>query len=209
MKDANSNNFLQTIFSQKKYKPFLVSAGLFLALNVGVLIPTLFVSALLKKDAVSINLAGRQRMLSQKMSKSLLGVKEKWKESNDFKQSQEELRQAYELFDDAFEGFKRGKSVEGADGNRVYLKAVETQRGREILQEASEIWEPYKEKLQPIIKADKSINLEDLQPAVNYTRENNLKLLALMNELTIEQEKVAQTKTGYLQLIQLAGITLA
>ena len=209
MKDANSNNFLQTIFSQKKYKPFLVSAGLFLALNVGVLIPTLFVSALLKKDAVSINLAGRQRMLSQKMSKSLLGVKEKWKESNDFKQSQEELRQAYELFDDAFEGFKRGKSVEGADGNRVYLKAVETQRGREILQEASEIWEPYKEKLQPIIKADKSINLEDLQPAVNYTRENYLILLAIMNELTIELEKVAQTKSGYLQLIQIIGITLA
>ncbi|MEM7715285.1 MAG: SpoIIE family protein phosphatase [Cyanobacteria bacterium P01_A01_bin.68] len=209
MKDANSKNLIETIFSQKKYRPFLVSAGLFLALNIGVLIPTLFFSTLLKKDAVSINLAGRQRMLSQKMTKALLEVNNQWAEADSAKEPQQELEVAYKLFDDAFKGFQTGKSVEGADGERVYLKAVETQRGREILEEAAQIWEPYKEKLQPILKADKSINLGDLKPAVEYARENNLKLLALMNELTIEQEKVAQTKSGYLQLIQIIGITLA
>lgn len=209
MKDTNNNSFLQTIFSQKKYKPLLVSAGLFLALNLGVLIPSLFFSSLLKKNAVSINLAGRQRMLSQKMTKSLLEVKNTSSESNSFKLPQEELNQAYNLFDDTLNGFQIGKSVKGADGVPVYLKAVETERGKQIIEEALTIWNPYKEKLQPVLNADSSIKLEDLKPAVEYARENNLKLLALMNELTIEQERIAQTKSGYLQLIQLIGITLA
>ncbi|MEL6459319.1 MAG: SpoIIE family protein phosphatase [Cyanobacteria bacterium J06621_15] len=209
MKDTKSTKDLKTIFSQKKYRPFLISAGLFLAFNIGALIPTLFFSTLLKKDAVSINLAGRQRMLSQRISKSLLEVNNKWAYADSVKEPQKELELAYNLFDDTFEGFQRGKTVEGADGTRVYLKAVETQRGREILQEASKIWKPYREKLQPVLKAEKFVKLGDLKPAVEYSRANNLKLLGLMNELTLEQERVAQTKSGYLQLIQLIGITLA
>ncbi len=209
MKDASNKTFWRTIFSDNKYRPILISAGLFLCFNLGVLIPTFIFSTLLKKDAVSINLAGRQRMLSQKMTKSLLEVKNQQEAGDSLKESQEELNQAYDLFDDALEGFQGGKSVEGADGERVYLNAVETQKGRQILEEALKIWTPYKEKLQPVLKADKLIQFKDLEAAVVYARENNLKLLGLMNDLTIEQEKVAQTKSGYLQLIQLVGITLA
>jgi sigma-B regulation protein RsbU (phosphoserine phosphatase) len=209
MKDASNKTFWRTIFSDNKYRPILISAGLFLCFNLGVLIPTFIFSTLLKKDAVSINLAGRQRMLSQKMTKSLLEVKNQQEAGDSFKDSQERLNNSYKLFDDALEGFKQGKSVEGADGERVYLKALETEKGKQILQEAVEIWNPYKEKLQPVLKADKLIQFKDLEAAVVYARENNLKLLGLMNDLTIEQEKVAQTKSGYLQLIQLVGITLA
>ncbi len=209
MKDASNKLLWRTIFSDSKYRPILISAGLFLCFNLGVLIPTFIFSTLLKKDAVSINLAGRQRMLSQKMTKSLLEVKNQQEAGDSFKDSQEELNQSYKLFDDALKGFQIGKSIKGADGESVYLKAVETQRGREILREAVEIWTPYKEKLQPVLKADKLIQFKDLEGAVAYARENNLKLLSLMNDLTIEQEKVAQTKSGYLQLIQLAGMALA
>ncbi|MGB3642372.1 MAG: SpoIIE family protein phosphatase [Rivularia sp. (in: cyanobacteria)] len=209
MKEASNKLLWRTIFSDSKYRPILISAGLFLCFNLGVLIPTFIFSTLLKNDAVSINLAGRQRMLSQKMTKSLLEVKNQQEAGDSFKDSQEELNQSYKLFDDALKGFQIGKSIKGADGESVYLKAVETQRGRQILREAVEIWNPYKEKLQPVLKADKLIQFKDLQPAVAYARENNLKLLSLMNDLTIEQEKVAQTKSGYLQLIQLAGMALA
>ncbi|MDY6899691.1 MAG: type IV pili methyl-accepting chemotaxis transducer N-terminal domain-containing protein, partial [Cyanobacteriota bacterium] len=82
MKDTNSKNFLQTIFSQKKYRPLLVAAGLFLCFDLGVLIPNYIFSTLLKKDAVSINLAGRQRMLSQKMTKAVLEINNKWTEAD-------------------------------------------------------------------------------------------------------------------------------
>ncbi|MEM6752809.1 MAG: SpoIIE family protein phosphatase [Cyanobacteria bacterium P01_C01_bin.38] len=206
---TKKKQFWQTLFSDTKYRPIIISTGLFLCFNLGVLIPTFIFSTLLKKDAVSINLAGRQRMLSQKMTKSLLEVKNQQQAGDSFQDSQEELTQSYKLFDDALKGFQTGKSVNGADGELVYLKAVETEKGRQILREAVEIWNPYKEKIQPIVKADKLIEFKELEAAVTYARENNLKLLGLMNDLTIEQEKVAQTKTGYLQLIQLAGITLA
>ncbi|MEO1430543.1 MAG: SpoIIE family protein phosphatase [Cyanobacteria bacterium J06633_8] len=217
MKVPNNNNFIKTIFSSKKYRPFLISAGLFLCFDLGVLIPNYIFSTLLKKDAVSINSAGRQRMLTQKISKSLLdiknqsllNIKNQQEAAYSFKESQEELKQAYQLFDDTLQGFQRGKSVQGADGETVYLRAVTTERGKKILQEAIEIWNPYKEKLQPILKADNLIQPKDLEPAVTYARENNLKLLSLMNQLTVEKQRGAQAKSGYLQLIQLTGMTLA
>jgi len=209
MKDTSNKNLIKTIFSQKKYRPLLISAALFLCFDLGVLIPNYIFSTLLKKDAVSINLAGRQRMLSQRMTKSLLEVNNKWTEADSFKQPQEELKKSYDLFDETINAFQVGKSVKGADGEVIYLKAVETEKGRQILEEALKIWNPYKEKLQPILKADKSVNLGELKPAVEYARANNLKLLGLMNELTIEQEKVARTKSEYLQLIQLVGMALA
>ncbi|MGD1910532.1 MAG: SpoIIE family protein phosphatase [Rivularia sp. (in: cyanobacteria)] len=209
MKEKNNHNFIKTILKEAKYRPLLVSAALFLCFDLGVLIPNYIVSTLLKKDTVSINLAGRQRMLSQKISKSLLDVKIQQENAVSFKPSQKELNQAYELFDDSLNGFERGKSVKGADGESVYLKAVETEKGRQIIKETLEIWIPYKEKLQPVLKADKLIQFKDLEAAVEYARLNNIKLLDLMNQLTIEQEKVAQRKSGYLQLIQIAGLTLA
>ncbi len=209
MKDTNDRNLIRTIFSDKKYRPILVSAALFLTFNLGVLIPTFIFSTLLKKDAVSINLAGRQRMLSQKITKSLLELKNQQEAGNSFKQSQAELNQAYKLFDDALDGFQRGKNIKGADGESVYLNAVEREKERQIIEEALKIWNPYKEKLQPILKTNKLVEFKDLEAAVAYARANNLKLLDLMNQLTIEQEKVAQTKSGYLQFIQLVGIALA
>ncbi len=209
MKDISNENKWRTIFSDYKYRPILISAGLFLCFNLGVLIPSFIFSTLLKKDTVSINLAGRQRMLSQKMTKSLLEVKNQQEAGDYFKDSQARLNESYKLFDDALNGFQKGESVKGADGESVYLKPVETQKERQIIRDAVEIWNPYKEKLQHVLKADKSIQIEDLEAAVAYARENNLKLLSLMNDLTIEQEKIAQTKTGYLQLIQLVGMVFA
>ena len=135
MKEKNNHNFIKTILKEAKYRPLLVSAALFLCFDLGVLIPNYIVSTLLKKDAVSINLAGRQRMLSQKISKSLLDVKIQQENAVSFKPSQKELNQAYELFDDSLNGFERGKSVKGADGESVYLKAVETEKGRQIIKE--------------------------------------------------------------------------
>ncbi|MEA5594572.1 SpoIIE family protein phosphatase [Rivularia sp. UHCC 0363] len=208
MQDKKNDNFLHSIFSEKKYRPLLISAVLFLCFDLGVLIPNYIFSTLLKKDAVSINLAGRQRMLSQKMSKSLLEVKNRQETGNSFKQEQEELNQAYQLFDNTLNAFQEGKIVKNADTEPVYLKAVETERGKQILKEALALWNPYKEKIQPILKADKAIQFKDLQAAIDYSRANNLKLLDLMNQLTIEQEKISQTRSGYLQLIQLVGMAL-
>ena len=209
MTDKKKHNLLNSILSDKKYRPIIISAAFFLFFDFGVLIPNYIFSTLLKKDAVSINVAGRQRMLSQKITKSLLEVKNQQERAYSFKESQQELIDATKLFDDTFKGFQIGKSVKGADGERVYLQALETEKGKQILKEALEIWIPYKAKLQPVLKADKLIQFKDLQAAVEYGRANNLKLLDLMNQLTLEQERVAQTKSDYLQIIQIIGLTLA
>ncbi len=209
MKEKNNYYFIKTIFKREKYRSLLLSAALFLFFDFGVLIPSYILSSLLQKNAVSLNLAGRQRMLSQKITKTLLELNNQHKNTFYLKKYQKELNDDYQLFDDTLNGFKLGKHVKNSDGKSVYLKAAETDKSREIIKQTLEIWNPYKDKLQPILTADKLIKIKDLEPAVEYARANNLKLLDLMNQLTIEQEKIAQTKTRHLQLIQTGGIILA
>ncbi|MEM7556800.1 MAG: SpoIIE family protein phosphatase [Cyanobacteria bacterium P01_A01_bin.84] len=200
---------LKNLLAEKKYRPILISALFFLAFDLGVLIPNLLFSNALKGDAISINLAGRQRMLSQRMNKSILQVRNAQESGNSIKKSQKELIKTYQLFDSTLEAFKNGNKVPGGQGELVFLKSVETEKGRKILTEAFKIWNPYKEKLQPIINADRFIQFKDLEAGVNYANTNNLQLLKLMNDLTTEQEQVADRKTTYLQGIQLAGMCLA
>ncbi|MEM7726163.1 MAG: SpoIIE family protein phosphatase [Cyanobacteria bacterium P01_A01_bin.45] len=204
------NNFVfRSLLAEKKYRPILISVLFFLTFDLGVLIPNLFFSTALKKDAISINLAGRQRMLSQRMTKSLLQVKSAQERGDSIKKNQEELKKTYELFDSTLEAFQKGKEVKGGGRELVFLDPVETQKGKDILKKALTIWNPYKEKLQPIINADKIIQFQELEAGVKYANENNLLLLSLMNDLTSEAEKVADRKAGYLQAIQLVGMALA
>ena len=60
------------LFFQGKYKTIFLSSALFLCFDLGVLIPNFWISSQLKEDAIVINLAGRQRMLSQRISKTIL-----------------------------------------------------------------------------------------------------------------------------------------
>ena len=70
----NKNPF-QHLLVEKKYRPILISIFFFLLFDIGILIPNFLFSTSLKKDTISINLAGRQRMLSQRITKALLQLK--------------------------------------------------------------------------------------------------------------------------------------
>ena len=58
-------------FAFGKYRSIIISVALFLLLDASVLVFNFYVSFQISEDAVGVNLAGRQRMLSQRMAKSL------------------------------------------------------------------------------------------------------------------------------------------
>ena len=62
-----------------RYQSITAAVALFLIVDMGVLVMNFFIAAQMKQGAASVNLAGRQRMLSQRMANRIMedhGVKD-------------------------------------------------------------------------------------------------------------------------------------
>jgi len=221
----------------RKYRAIVYAVAFFLVFDLGVLILNFYTSYQITEDAVAINLAGRQRMLSQRMTKAILTINEDLRAGSDVSVSLKELQTTVGLFDGTLKGFEQGGAVTGSDGKPSVLVAVESELGRDILQQARQIWDPYLAALQPMfayletlsappasapdadaaaVPAPVEAQSEELPAAVSVlpaavtiARANNLKLLDLMNRLTTHLEQLAKQKADRLRLVQTAGITLA
>ena len=190
-----------------KYREIVIAVALFLLFDLGVLVLNFYTSFQISEDAVGINLSGRQRMLSQRTAKALLGVETAKRKGLAPGKSLEELSVATELFDQTLKAFQQGGTVPGGDGNPVVLRAAEGPVASNILAKAQAIWVPYRAVLAPVLAGNPS-ELE-LRMAVDYANANNLKLLGVMNELTTSLEVVASTRANTLRLVQTVGIALA
>lgn len=191
-----------------KYKTIVVSIALFLLLDASVLVLNFYISFEIADDAVGVNLAGRQRMLSQRMVKSLYDMElsgEAGKQA-----AKQELTTTVELFDDTLNAFDTGGATKDATGDLVELQPVTSEQGRVAIAEAKGIWQPYKQKLNMLLSSETT----ELTPTsktelIAFAKANNLDLLRLMNDLTVNLELVATSKATRLRLIQTVGITLA
>ena len=191
----------------RKYQSILVSLAISLLCTIGIVAPTVYSSKKIDDLAVSINLSGRQRMLSQRTAKALLSLQASRQrgatESDDLK----ELALVVGLFDTTLKGFRDGGTVTGGAGKPVHLAQAQTSEGLRIVRAAYEIWNPYLAKLQPLLKGSK-FNQTELDEAVSYARANNLKILGLMNDLTTELESTTTQQTLWLWRIQVTGLAL-
>jgi two-component system, chemotaxis family, sensor kinase CheA len=197
----------------RKYLPIVYAVAFFLVFDLGVLVLNFYTSYQISEDAVAINLAGRQRMLSQRMTKAILTLNEDLQVDTDAASTFKELQTTVGLFDGTLKAFEQGGQATGSDGKPASLQAVESEQGREILSQAQQVWGPYREALQPLLKGDLALDtaavIGVLPAAMAVARENNLKLLDLMNRLTTHLEQFAKQKADRLRLVQTIGITLA
>jgi len=197
----------------KKYRAIIISVALFILLDASVLIANFWLSFQIEKDATAVNIAGRQRMLSQRISKSLYDISLIQNSSADKVEIQErnkELDKSISLFDTTIYSFKNGGSVLGTAGKPVTLDALTTPETIGYTDLGIEIWSVYKEGLTTFVNEHKNGNLlySDIK-LQEYSRENNVKLLSLMNSLTTELAVIAKSKANLLRQIQVFGILLA
>lgn len=192
-----------------KYRTIIISIALFIVFDLGVLVMNFYISSQISKDAVGVNLAGRQRMLSQRTAKTLLQLQNAVQSNADAKKPLAELQTAFNLFDGTLRSFSEGGEAVGGDGKPVILEGVEDPAGRESIGKAYAIWNPYREKLQPVLNGSPETRADALPGVVAYALANNLLLLEQMNFLTTALEHVASDKANRLRLIQMTGITLA
>lgn len=193
-----------------KYKSIVISIALFLILDASVLILNFYISFKIADDAVGVNLAGRQRMLSQRTVKSLFDIQTSEYDSDIQNKALEELQLSYNLFNSTLYAFEKGGQTTDASGQPVVLREVKSEKGKHALEQAIILWGPYRESIQKVLNSPSRYELEkNLTVASNYARESNLQLLKLMNTLTVDLENVATQQATTLRYIQTVGISLA
>ena len=150
-----------SIFS--KYRKIIIAVILFMVADAIVIGINFYNTFKAEESAVSINLSGRQRMMSQRMTKALLTMDRSLeaRDEEGFKVSLKELTLTARRFDRTLMGFRDGSMVTGGDDNPTFLTQVETDASRKFVADAYEIWTPYMALLKPIINKDRASFLDE------------------------------------------------
>ena len=162
-------------FSFGKYREIIVAVGFFLLFDLGVLVLNFYTSFKIDQDTVAINLAGRQRYVSQRIARTLLELDAARAAGQPYKpETLAELRGGTKIFDISNTAFREGGTIPGGDGKPVYLEAVTSERGVSLNSQVSAIWKPYHERLQPLM-AD-GFTPAQLADVLAYSQANNIQI---------------------------------
>lgn len=198
-------------FNYGKYRGILISVGLFILLDASIMALNFYVSFEIADDAQGVNLAGRQRMLSQRIAKTLYVLSDTTTTPAERDAALKELNTSTTLFDETLHAFKNGGQVTNANKQQVLLKPVKDEAGISALTQAEQIWQGYYAVVKQYQAADQQNEYANLllETALSSAKANNLALLGLMNDLTLRLEAVAASKATRLRTIQTVGICLA
>lgn len=180
---------------------------LFVMLDLSVLVINLWIASQVSRDAVAINLAGRQRMLSQQITKTLLLVDQAPDETTRAL-AREELANAYEVFITTLRAFDQGGVTQGGDGHLVQLDRIEPDAGRGPLESALRRVAPLSARLEPVLRAT-TPDHDAYRWAMHYMIAHNREILARMNDLTFVLEQHSVDRIQRMRVIQTAAFLLA
>lgn len=195
-------------FDLGKYRTIVISIALFLVLDLGVLVLNFLISSELDKDAVNINLAGRQRMLSQRMAKTALQIEDRAAQGVPAEKEAKELQQAHGTFDRTLVAFIAGGTTLSGAGNEIHVARIDDERAQAILAEARTVWTPFSAAVRAI-GGDGKAGPEAATALARQAEAVNLNLLKLMNDLTTRSEQLSSEKATTLRMVQVTGISLA
>lgn len=198
------NNALGPISLPSIFIPII----LFISFDIIALGLNFWISSKLELGAVAINLSGRQRMLSQKMSKSLLmiaGAENAVQKNSAF----EEFSSAAELFNKTLNGFAFGGMTLSGDGKSLFLARVEDQYSQFITAQALQLWQIVYPNLKLVQDSGAAVDKKHIQMALDTLLHHNLQILKLMNDLTTSLERKATDDVAHLRLLQMSLLILA
>ena len=202
-------------FDIGKYRNIIISIALFLIFDMSVLVLNFFISFQIADDASSVNLAGRQRMLSQRMTKSLFDMEYNVNNPIESELAKQELKNARDFFDETFNAFDNGGTATGATGVEININQATDENSLAALEKTRPIWVDYRQRIDRVIAFESTNAGSDsergslLNDAISFGRDNNVELLSGMNDLTVSLEGVASSRADTLRLIQTGGILLA
>lgn len=193
--------------TRAKLKSIAVLILLFLVLDSSILVINFWLSARLAEDSVAINLAGRQRMLSQKITKDLILLDQTKNVAGSPYAS--DLKQSVVLFDRVMDAFEHGGMVQGGNGEETYLQAASTENSAILLDQVSAIWGKAYLPFKSYIEHEKEIPLSAISTASREMLAKGDSLLALLNDYTFLLERQSVAYTHKLRWVQVVIFFLA
>jgi len=141
----------------------------------------LWVSSIQESSNLAIDVAGRQRMLSQRMTKAALMTMGTDATDKTTQAHLAELKQARDVFDTTIRAFRDGGEVTiGGTGGRIAGSSDTDVRDQ--VATVMGLWSKFSEQLDVIITASKR-SKGDVAGAIAYVKVNNVELLAESNKL--------------------------
>lgn len=163
-----------------KLKLFTTVAA-FVFIICAMFLATLFATNGQKNDGLVINLAGRQRMLSQKMSKEILTFELLRQHSSEIPPTQATIiKNTLTIFDSTLSALiDGGDAPTGLDITKTAFKPIPKATGPALtqLKEVKKLWAPFKQNMELIIH---SATLQ--QGAMDHITDNNIPILKAMNK---------------------------
>ena len=182
---------------------FIMAIMLFVVLDLSTLVINRWLAEEMSRDAVAINLAGRQRMLSQQTTKALLQAGDATS-TVEFEAAIGEFKAAFQLFEQTLTAFAEGGEAPGGDGTPVILGKVDGEAARAV-EAARRLIAP----LPPLLAGMRPYPAGHPGPAAEYMMRHNQEILALMNRLTMELERGSLHQASRLRSIQTGAFLLA
>ena len=187
-----------------KHKLGLTTLGMSVVI-IGMFLITWWVVGRQKDDGLVINLAGRQRMLSQKMTKEILLFQmEKERTGQANAKLAVGVRNTMEVFDKTLSALKdSGDAPLSLDlKNTVYRKCPRAMEpAYSQLEKVNKIWKKYSGDIEGVLKSE-----ETSEKDMAWIVKNNLLLLKTMNTAVGMMQKQSEAKVSMLLKAQLVGI---
>ena len=180
-------------------KGLMLAIALFVVLDFGTLAFGYKIATQVEQDAVAINLAGRQRMLSQRATKAVLLAANEKLPSEQRTAAIKEANAAYTLFLETLNAFAKGGKARGGAGQPVMLERVEGKAVAPV------------EKVLAIVGQYQHLpsDPKSLQAFSTFLVANNQTILDSMNQLTNELEKQSVAVIGKLRIAQTLAFLLS
>ncbi|MEM9661678.1 MAG: methyl-accepting chemotaxis protein [Planctomycetota bacterium] len=144
-----------------------------------------------RESGLLVNLAGRQRMLTQRMTKETLEILQ----ASTPEQSSEataRLASTVKLFDETLHALHAGGETSNASGERIELKPVESRQAQAALLAGLDRWAPLHSMLNSAFESDSPPS--QLRDSLPMLLEHNVPLLKEMNAATVELQRTGDAR---------------
>lgn len=185
-----------------KFKLILL-VGLFVVLIFVVVGATFYVIDSQSADAGIIDISGRQRMLTQKMSKEALKLQSS--EDASIENIRKSLIKTVSLYDRSLKALNSGGKTLGTDGKETILPASAGEAKKQ-LEKVTALWSVFKHNMEIISDSAVDTTSEKFINAVNEVWKNNVVLLKESNKAVVLLKNDSEEKTRRLKMVQLSAI---
>lgn len=196
-----------TIPSDGKSKALAIAFSVLLLLSVSAISLSFLSSSESAHDAIAINMAGKQRMFTQRIEKDLLKLNYTDKTHADTASTLQDLSYSTLMFDRTLATLGSGKFID-QKGNTFFVASTQSKTSIELILQANSIWLAMRKALAPIIENSSKLSDASMRNALSIVMQDNQRLMQLMDNLTSEIEDSAHNKSDELKTSEALAIGL-